>query len=420
MHLFVFLLFAPFGDASSFGKSLALVGDLDGDRCSEIAVGSPSDGEGRRGKVFLFSGKHGGSVRELQGDVENGGFGTDVAGVGDQDGDRVPDFAVGSPFVRGEGCDGRVAIVSGKDGKTLRVFRPEKGEHYFGIDLEAVGDLDGDGKVDLLVRARAGAGTDERERFVAVSAASGARLFAVESPPGVLSRELGRPMAKLFDLDGDGVPDFAVEFGLDVHVRSGKDGKELRSIASPIPPSDRSRFGYSICGVRGKKPSIAVGDPADDVHGTVRIFPVDLKSAPGAAAKEDGGALLAGEKDFAGVGQSLATIGDLDGDGVDEIAVGWSDGKLGGVLLLSGKDLSPARPIQDEPEDGRLPIGYRVAAGLDVDGDGRPDVAVSRHWPTASAKAKRSVAVFSGADGKKIRELLSPEASAPDGKKPGR
>src|SRR5690349_3290761 len=92
------------GDASSFGKSLALVGDLDGDRCSEIAVGSPSDGDGRRGKVLLFSGKNG-SVRELAGDVENGGFGTDVAGIGDQDGDRVPDLAVGSPFVRGEGWE---------------------------------------------------------------------------------------------------------------------------------------------------------------------------------------------------------------------------------------------------------------------------------------------------------------------------
>jgi len=72
--------------------------------------------------------------------------------------------------------------------------------------------------------------------------------------------------------------------------------------------------------------------------------------------------VLAGEKDFSGVGQSLATIGDLDGDGTDEIAVGWSDGKLGGVLLLTGKDLQPARPIEDEPEDGRLPLGWRVAS----------------------------------------------------------
>jgi hypothetical protein len=162
-------------------------------------------------------------------------------------------------------------------------------------------------------------------------------------------------------------------------------------------------------------PAIAIGDPADAVHGTVRIFPIELKGDPkraaGANPKEDRGAVLAGEKDFEGVGQSLATIGDLDGDGVDEIAVGWSAGKLGGILLLSGKDLSPARTIEYEIVDGRLPLGYRVAAGQDVDGDGRPDVAVARYWPTAGPSGGRSIAV-SGGDGKGSASS-SPEPAAP-------
>jgi len=90
--------------------------------------------------------------------------------------------------------------------------------------------------------------------------------------------------------------------------------------------------------------------------------------------------------------------------------------------VLSGKDLEPVRTIEDEPADGRIPLGYRVAAGQDVDGDGKPDILVSRHWPTAAAKAQRSVVVVSGADGKRIRELVSP-AAVPEqssGKKSGR
>ena len=55
------------GDGSGFGRSLALLGDLDGDRCSEVAVASPSDGDGRRGKVFVFSGKVGTLLREFAG-----------------------------------------------------------------------------------------------------------------------------------------------------------------------------------------------------------------------------------------------------------------------------------------------------------------------------------------------------------------
>ncbi len=393
MHL-IALLLATSGDASTFGKSLALVGDLDGDRCSEIAVGSPSDGEGRRGKVFLFSGKSGALLRELSGEGENSGFGSDVAAIGDQDGDGVPDLAVGSPFVRGQGTQGRVAIVSGKDGKRIRALEAEPGEHYLGTDLVALGDLDGDGKEDLLLRARVGGGPTEHERFVGVSAATGKRLFVVDSPPGVLACDLGRPIARVFDVDGDGVPDFAVEFGQVVHVRSGKDGKELKSFSSP---NGTKLFGYSICAVRGTNPSLEIGDPTDGDGGSVRRF----------SLKADGSALFPG-KGHAGVGQSLASAGDLDGDGIDEVAVGWSDGKRGGVLVLSGKDFSSVRTIGEDSAAARLPLGYRVESGRDVDGDGVPDVAVSRHWPTAGAAAPRSVVVFSGKDGKKLLELLSP------------
>jgi hypothetical protein len=385
MHLLVLLLAAA-GDASTFGKSLALVGDLDGDRCSEIAVGSPSDGEGRRGKVFLYSGKSGALLRALDGEGENSGFGTDVAALGDVDGDDVPDLAIGSPFVRGKWTEGRVVIVSGKDGRRIRALEAESGEHFLGTDLVALGDLDGDGKEDLLVRARVGGGPTEHERFVAISAATGKRLFIVESPPGVLSVDLGRPIARLFDVDGDGIPDFAVEFDHVVHLRSGKDGKELKTIVPPRE-QDRPGFGYSICGVRGTEFRLAIGNP------------LQLLSKEGRAVT--GG-------DPVGVAQSLATIGDLDGDGTDEIAVGRSDGRAGGVLVLSGKDLSTVRTIEDEPANGRIPLGYRVVSGRDVDGDGVPDIAVSRHWPTAAAAAQRSVVLFSGKDGKKLLELVSP------------
>ena len=399
MHPLALLLFASTGDASTFGKSIALVGDLDGDRCSEIAVGSPSDGEGRRGKVFLFSGKRGMLLRELAGDSENSGYGSDVAALGDADGDGIPDLAVGSPFVRGQGTQGRVAIVSGKDGKRIRAIEPEPGEHYLGTDLVALGDLDGDGKEDLLVRARVGGGPTEHERFVAVSAATGKRLFMVESPPGVLSADLGRPIARSFDVDGDKIPDFAVEYGLAVHVRSGKDGKELTAFS----PKLGKLFGYSICTIRGPSLSLVVGDPSDGGAGSVRSF----------ALKAEGGAVLPGVKDLAGVGQSLATIGDLDGDGIDDIAVGCCDGRRGGVLLVSGKDLSIVRTLETETADGRIPLGYRVAAGQDVDGDGVPDIAASRHWPTAAAAAQRSVVVFSGKDGKKLLELVTPASEPP-------
>ncbi len=415
--LLLSLLSAPAGDATGFAKSLALLGDLDGDRCSEIAVGSPSDGDQHRGKLFLFSGKTGALLRELVGDAPDGAFGSDVAGVGDQDGDKIPDFAVSAPFVRAEGAQGSVLVVSGKDGKPIRALAPIAGERYFGTDLVSLGDLNGDKKDELLVRCRAGAGPEEHERFVVFTLSTGKRMFAVDSPAGVTSHDLGRPLSRVPDVDGDKVPDFAVEWASDVHVCSGKDGKLLRTLVAPIPPTEKSLFGFSICAFMGKVPIVAVGDIHDELHGSLRLFTIESVVETGAAEKEGGGAALSGDDGFTGVGYSLAAAGDLNHDGVEDIASGWTDGRIGGVLMLSGSDLAAVRTIPDETDKGQIPVGWRVAAGLDVDGDGTPDVAVSRYWPTAPAASARGVVVLSGADGHTLHLLASP-GPPPEKKKP--
>jgi FG-GAP repeat protein len=411
------LLSVPLGDASSFAKSLALLGDLDGDRCSEIAVGSPSDGDQHRGKLFVFSGKTGAVLRELTGDTPDGAFGSDVATVGDLDGDKIPDFAVSAPFVRGEGVQGSVVVFSGKDGKPIRTLAPTPGERYFGTDLVALGDLNGDKKEELLVRCRVGAGPEEHERFVVITLSTGKRMFAVESPAGVTCHDLGRPLARVPDVDGDKVPDFAVEWASDVHVCSGKDGKVLRTLVAPIPPTEKSNFGFSICAFAGKFPVVAVGDTLDEKHGSIRLFTIEPAAEAGGAEKEGGGAALSGDEGFTGVGYSLAAAGDLNKDGVEDVAAGWTNGEIGGVLMLSGKDLASVRTIPDEAPKGQIPLGWRVAAGLDVDGDGTPDVAVSRYWPTAPAASARGVLVLSGADGHVLHALASP-APPPEKKKP--
>ncbi len=390
------------GDASGFGRSLALCGDLDGDRCCEVAVGSPSDGDGHRGKVFIFSGKDGALLRELSGEAHDSGFGTDVATAGDQDGDGIPDLAVGAPLVRGEKGQGRVGVFSGKDGHPIRMLLPEAGERYFGTDVVSIGDVDGDKKEDLVVRMHVGAGSEEHERFAVISGGSGKRLFAVDSPSGVTSHDLGRPLAHLFDVDGDRIPDFAVEYGSDVHIHSGAGGKSLKTLSSPLPADAKSAFGFSICGIPGKAPVVVVGDTREEGHGSVRVFP--MYETPAGS----GSPYIVGDESLSGVGYSLALAGDLNGDGIPDLAAGWCDGRRGGVLLLSSKDLAEARPVEEESGEGHLPLGWRVAAGLDIDGDKIPDVAVSRYWPTAPATAARGVVIVSGSSGKRIRELITP------------
>jgi len=405
------------GDASVFATSLALVGDLNGDKASEVLVGSPSDGEKNRGKAFLFSGKDGALLRTLDGPSPASGFGLALDALGDVDADGLPDFAIGAPYVTSDRPDSRatglVLLVSGKDGTTLRAIPPGPDERYFGTDLVALGDLDQDKQDDLLVRARVGAGETEHERFVAISTATGKRLFAVDSPPGVTSHDLGRPLARLPDVDADSIPDFAVEFGSEVHVRSGRDGRNLLTLSSPLPPDVRSAFGFSICAVPGRPVLVAVGDPREETHGSIRLLPIVLGEGAEQRAASEKALYLLGDEGLSGVGCSLALAGDLNADGAPDLVVGLSDGRSGGLMVVSTKDLEVSRAIEAEPPgEGKIPIGWRVAAGRDLDGDGTADVAVARHWPTAPVTALRGVVILSGKDGKRLREISSPGLAA--------
>jgi gliding motility-associated-like protein len=94
---------------TSFGTSVAAIGDLDGDGITDIAVGAPGDSYAgsKSGAVYtIFLNKNGtvkgynkinGSVTPMKGILNfNDNFGNSVAPLGDFDGDGVPDLAVGA------------------------------------------------------------------------------------------------------------------------------------------------------------------------------------------------------------------------------------------------------------------------------------------------------------------------------------
>ncbi|XP_032940427.1 integrin alpha-X-like [Catharus ustulatus] len=85
-----------------FGASLAHLGDLDGDRCAEVAVGAPLEDDGR-GAVYLFRGAPGGlraeGVQRIPGSAfpsQPRFFGRSLSGGRDLSGDHLPDLAVGA------------------------------------------------------------------------------------------------------------------------------------------------------------------------------------------------------------------------------------------------------------------------------------------------------------------------------------
>src|SRR5262245_6128638 len=304
----------------AFGSSVASIGDLDGDGRAELAVGAFREGASDEGAVWILFLDPGGRVRAEQkiknqrrggfgGQLDRGDrFGISVASLGDLDRDGHPDLAVGAPgdddgdppdqgavwilFLNADGtvkAEQKISETSGGFGGVL-----DFGDN-FGHALAALGDLDGDGNPELAV----GAWGDQPVGaiwvlFLNADGTVKSERKMIGAPGGV-----GWSLARLGDVDGDGNADLAVGVPLDSDTDDPRD--RLRR-------SDGSPPMRSVVQGRG-----AVWILFLNADGTVK----DRQKISGPAGGF-GGELEASDY----FGYSLASLGDLDGDGHPELAVG--------------------------------------------------------------------------------------------------
>ena len=88
----------------------------------------------------------------LTGETPGEGFGIGASRMGDADGDGVPDLIIGSwQYSATAASAGRAYLYSGKDGKLLRTYTCRIPGDTFGFDAVGIGDVDGDGAIDLLI-----------------------------------------------------------------------------------------------------------------------------------------------------------------------------------------------------------------------------------------------------------------------------
>ncbi len=223
-------------ESENLGWDLTLAGDQDGDGYVDLFVGAPS---GDSGRVYLLSGKDGSVLRTYSPREGAGSFGWYVARLDDLDGDGRPDLVVGAPFAADAGGAkvGGAWVLSSASGRELYHWRGTDRRGGFGGVVAAAGDLDGDGKGEIVVAAP---GTEDQTRTLPGelrihSGATGKELRHWSgSQPGEL---FGRMVVAAGDLDGDGVEDLAIgapwhrrgsadRVGR-VELRSGRSGKVL-------------------------------------------------------------------------------------------------------------------------------------------------------------------------------------------------
>jgi FG-GAP repeat protein len=149
----VLLTIAGQSNNDYLGRSVDRLGDVSGDGVPDLLVGAPEFGiPGPTGSGYarVLSPSSATPLLSVTGTIGAGAFGTSVAGVGDVNGDLVPDFAVGAPEVVGF-LPGQVRVFSGANGAALLAFNGSSPSDQFGFSLAGVGDSNVDGVPDLLV-----------------------------------------------------------------------------------------------------------------------------------------------------------------------------------------------------------------------------------------------------------------------------
>jgi hypothetical protein len=178
-----------------YGGSVAGLGDVNGDGVGDYAATSFYPLVGRGDAVAVHSGVDGRQLYRVWADY----LGTLVDGVGDLDGDGVGDFTASTPQ-----C-GYVRVYSGATGSLLHFLRTPAYNDFFGYSLASVGDQNGDGTVDLLIGAPqqywmpfyTGAGF-----ALLVSGATGQVIHRFDGAQE--GEHLGVGVGSLGDLNGDG------------------------------------------------------------------------------------------------------------------------------------------------------------------------------------------------------------------------
>jgi hypothetical protein len=343
---------------ANFGISVASAGDVNGDGYSDVIIGAHNYDDGANtdeGKAFVYHGSVTGlsaTPNSTPDDADQAfaRLGNSVSSAGDVNGDGYSDVIIGiveydDGANANEGraflYNGSVAGLSTTPNSTLDAA--DQAGANFGVSVAGAGDINGDGYNDVIIGARLyddGANTNEGRAFVYHGSATGLSASPNNTPDDAdqVNANFGISVASAGDVNGDGYSDVIIG------ASEYDDGAN----------TDEGRvFVY---------------------HGSATGLSATPNSTP-----DDG------DQADAVFGFSVASAGDVNGDGYSDIIIGarlYDDGantNEGRAFVYHGSAIGLSTTPNSTPDDADQALsqlGHSVASAGDVNGDGYSDVII--------------------------------------------
>jgi FG-GAP-like repeat/FG-GAP repeat len=378
---------ADFGQISEFfGGSVAPAGDVNGDGLSDLVVGARlySNGAELEGRALVYYG----SVTlmddspdwTVESDETAAQFGASVSSAGDVNGDGYDDVVIGAPLFSDSTnlFEGRAYLFlgspSGLETAPAWTVEADQDQAQLGSSVSTAGDVNGDGYADVVVGAPLASGGSlyEGRAYLYLGSASGLEPAPAWTAEGDQDNaSFGWSVSSAGDVNGDGYGDVVVG------ARS-----------------------YSGASAYTGRAYVYLGSPAG--LDTAAVWTVDS------------------DQSSSNFGFSVASAGDVDGDGYDDVLVGapyyangsYAEGRAS-LYLGSATGVSTSAAWSAESDQDSALLGYSVSPAGDVNADGYADVIVGAYaYDNGSADEGRAFLYLGSASGLETTATWTGESDA--------
>ena len=383
-----------------FGVTVSSAGDVNGDGYEDIIIGAPFNDAGgvNAGRAYIY---FGGTVMDsiadviLTGEAAGDIFGISVSSAGDVNGDSYDDVIVGAQENSAGGtAAGRVYIYFGgelMDDIADIIMTGTTSNNFFGKCVAGAGDVNGDGYDDVL----ASAPYYNNSTGITYIFYGGSLMDTIPDVVMIgenLVQYFGSSIASAGDVNGDSFADVLIggaynsssTFAGKAYLYLG--GVSMDSTADVVMNGEMisDRFGYSVS---------SAGDVNGDGFSDVIIGSINNDAGgmdAGRAYVYFGDAnmdniadwISTGEASEDQFGSSVASVGDVNGDGFGDIIVGAYQNDAGGMdagrayVYFGAANMDSIADWTFTGEAEEDLFGLAVGAAGDVNGDGIADVII--------------------------------------------